>query len=119
MKGEDCRAMHKVYCYLRFINVRIDNTHIRKMGEVWMKIPLSMLVSPSQHHLPTRENSQRRFKYGNAFSEEVEYRSRVDQDFYSGLKNSVDGYPCPLLVLLLVVEGITPSLPNSQSGSSV
>jgi hypothetical protein len=104
MKGEDCRAMHKVYCYLRFINVRIDNTHIRKMGEVRMKIPLLMLVSLSHSHLPTRENWQWRFKYGNAFNEEVECRSRVDQDFYSDLKNSVDGYPHPLLVLLLAVE---------------
>lgn len=43
---EDGRVMRKVYCYLRFIDVRTDNAHIR-VGEIQTRFPLSMLVSLS------------------------------------------------------------------------
>jgi hypothetical protein len=49
--------MHKVYYYLRFINMRIENTHINKVGEIRTKFRL-MLVSPSRHRLPTRETGE-------------------------------------------------------------
>jgi hypothetical protein len=119
MKEEDGRAMRKVYCYLRFIDVRTDNAHIR-VGEVRTRFPLSMLMSLSVcYDIATHWGKQaKKFQGQKCFSEDIECRSQFNQAFCSGLKNSVNGYPHPLLVLLLVVEGLMPSLPNPQFESS-
>jgi hypothetical protein len=60
MKEEDGRTMRKVYCYLRFIDVRTDNAHIR-VGESRRDFS----CQPVTTSLPTGENRRRRFKDRN------------------------------------------------------